>query len=79
MRKSGKAISIPSADFKPVIELPDNFIEKKKKCAIAIKTGIARGLEWYFMVRRMDLNVLFTRGKKEKPKPEKKRKSRGFQ
>ena len=31
------------------------------------------------MVRRMDLNVLFTRGKKEKPKPEKKRKSRGFQ
>ena len=48
-----------------------------KRGVIKIKAGYARGLEWYFMVRRMDLNVLFAKGREKKPRKPKKKKG-GF-
>ena len=51
----------------------ENVKKKGKRWVIKIKAGYARGLE-YFMIRRIGLNVLFAKGRKEKPrKPKKKR------
>ena len=80
-RKATKAKNIAKDDLKIAVQVPSEWLEnvkkKRKRGVIKIKAGYARGLEWYFMVRRMDLNVLFAKGRKEKPRKPKKKKG-GF-
>ena len=80
-RKATKEKNIAKDDLEITVQVPSEWLEnvkkKRKRWVIKIKAGYARGLEWYFMVRRMDLNVLFAKGRKEKPRKPKKKKG-GF-
>ena len=80
-RSPGKPITLTQDDLKIVVILDvKKHMKKVGRSNFKLTSSAARGFEWYFLIRRMDLAELFAAGKQlAPPKKNKQRKSRGFE